>query len=99
MKELLIQLQQKSYQNPYDNFNTDFSIQSALNDSDRSTLTATMADERGNPSVRSARLAQIAANAVAAKALYILKNIMLKTNFKIKNKLGQSQYLKSMGRY
>ena len=85
-------LQQKSYQNPYDNFNTDYSIQSALNDSDRSTLTA-MADERGNPSVRSARLAQIAANAIAAKApLYTQKYKEQQLQNQIKA-VGQSQYL------
>ena len=85
-------LQQKSYQNPYDNFNTDFSIQSALNDSDRSTLTA-MADERGNPSVRSARLAQIAANAVAAKAPLYTQKYNVENQLENQKQVGQSQYL------
>lgn len=85
-------LQQKSYQNPYDNFNTDFSIQSALNDSDRSTLTA-MADERGNPSVRSARLAQIAANAVAAKAPLYTQKYNVENQLQNQKQVGQSQYL------
>jgi len=85
-------LQQKSYQNPYDNFNTDFSIQSALNDSDRSTLTA-MADERGNPSVRSARLAQIAANAIAAKAPLYTQKYNQEQQLQNQKVVGQSQYL------
>ncbi len=85
-------LQQKSYQNPYDNFNTDFSIQSALNDSDRSTLTA-MADERGNPSVRSARLAQIAANATAAKAPLYTQKYNVENQLENQKQVGQSQYL------
>lgn len=82
-------LQQKPYQNPYENLSTDYSIQSALSDIDRSTLTA-MADERGNPSVRSARLAQIAANAAAAKApLYTEKY----------NREQQLQTAKTLGLY
>jgi hypothetical protein len=85
-------LQQKSYQNPYDNFNTDYSIQSALNDSDRSTLTA-MADERGNPSVRSARLAQIAANAIAAKAPLYTQKYNQEQQLQNQKVVGQSQYL------
>ena len=85
-------LQQKSYQNPYDNFNTDYSIQSALNDSDRSTLTA-MADERGNPSVRSARLAQIAANAIAAKAPLYTQKYNQEQQLQNQKQVGQSQYL------
>ena len=85
-------LQQKSYQNPYDNFNTDYSIQSALNDSDRSTLTA-MADERANPSVRSARLAQIAANARAAKALLYTQKYNQEQQLQNQKAVGQSQYL------
>jgi len=85
-------LQQKSYQNPYDNFNTDFSIQSALNDADRMTLTA-MADERGNPSVRSARLAQIAANAVAAKAPLYTQKYNVENQLQNQKQVGQSQYL------
>lgn len=84
-------LQQKSYQNPYDNFNTDFSIQSALNDSDRSTLTA-MADERGNPSVRSARLAQIAANAIATKAPLYTQKYNTEMQLQNQKQVGQSQY-------
>ena len=85
-------LQQKSYQNPYDNMNTDYSIQSALNDSDRSTLTA-MADERGNPSVRSARLAQIAANAIAAKAPLYTQKYNQEQQLQNQKVIGQSQYL------
>jgi len=85
-------LQQKSYQNPYDNFNTDYSIQSALNDSDRNTLTA-MADERGNPSVRSARLAQIAANAIAAKAPLYTQKYNQEQQLQNQKTIGQSQYL------
>lgn len=85
-------LQQKSYQNPYDNFNTDYSIQSALNDSDRSTLTA-MTDERGNPSVRSARLAQIAANAIAAKAPLYTQKYNREQQLQNQKVVGQSQYL------
>ena len=85
-------LQQKSYQNLYDNMNTDYSIQSALNDSDRSTLTA-MADERGNPSVRSARLAQIAANAIAAKAPLYTQKYNQEQQLQNQKTIGQSQYL------
>lgn len=85
-------LQQKSYQNPFDNMNTDYSIQSALNDSDRSTLTA-MADERGNPSVRSARLAQIAANAIAAKAPLYTQKYNQEQQLQNQKTIGQSQYL------
>ena len=59
-------LQQKPYQNPYDNMVTDINIQSNLNDIDRSTLTA-MAQSTGNPSVRNARMAQLMSNITNAK--------------------------------
>lgn len=85
-------LQQKPYQNPYDNLSTDYSIQSALNDIDRSTLTA-MADERGNPSVRNARLAQIAANAIAGKAPLYTQKYNQEQQLKNAKTLGQYDYL------
>lgn len=55
-------LQQRPYDNPYDNMRTDYNIQSNLNENQRALLT-TIADSTGNPSVRNARLAQLAANA------------------------------------
>lgn len=91
-QRILPTLQQKPYQNPYDNLSTDYSIQSALNDIDRSTLTA-MADERGNPSVRSARLAQIAANAIAGKAPLYTQKYNQEQQLKTAKTLGQYDYL------
>ena len=55
-------LQQRPYDNPYDNMRTDYNIQSNINENQRALLT-TIADSTGNPSVRNARLAQLAANA------------------------------------
>ncbi len=55
-------LQQRPYDNPYDNMRTDYNIQSNLNENQRALLT-TIANSTGNPSVRNARLAQLAANA------------------------------------
>lgn len=55
-------LQQRPYDNPYDNMRTDYNIQSNINENQRALLT-TIADSTGDPSVRNARLAQLAANA------------------------------------
>lgn len=85
-------LQQKPYQNPYDNLSTDYSIQSALNDIDRNTLTQ-MADERGNPSVRNARMAQVYANAIAGKAPLYTQKYNKEQELKNAKTLGQYDYL------
>jgi len=55
-------------------------------------LTAT-SDERGNPSVRSARLAQIAANAIAAKAPLYTQKYNMDQQLQNQKVVGQSQYL------
>lgn len=85
-------LQQKPYQNPYDNFITDTSIQSSLNDADRMYLTS-MADSRGNPSVRNARMAQIMANIANSKNQMYTQKYNMDNQLKNQKLVGQSQYL------
>ena len=85
-------LQQKPYQNPYDNYNTDYDIQANLNNIDRTTL-AGMADSRGNPSVRNARMAQLYANAQAAKNPLYSKKYNTENQLKNQREVGRMNYL------
>lgn len=85
-------LQQKPYQNPYDNLTTDVNIQSALNDIDRSTLTG-IADSTGNPSVRNARVAQLIANAQASKSPLYTQKYNQEKQLENQKTLGQMSYL------
>ena len=85
-------LQQKSYQNPYDNMRTDTSIQSNLDDNYRALLTQ-MADERGNPSVRSARLAQGVANMQNINNQLYTQKYNQDLALENQKVVGQSQYL------
>lgn len=84
-------LQQKSYQNPYDNLTTDINIQSALNDIDRQTL-AGISDSTGNPSVRNARIAQLIANAQSAKSPLYTQKYNQEKQLENQKTLGQMQY-------
>lgn len=85
-------LQQKPYQNPYDNYNTDYDIQASLNDIDRTTL-AGMTDSRGNPSVRNARMAQLYANAQAAKNPLYSQKYNTENQLKNQREVGRMNYL------
>jgi len=85
-------LQQKPYQNPYDNLTTDVNIQSALNDIDRSTVTG-VADSTGNPSVRNARIAQLIANAQSAKSPLYTQKYNQEKQLENQKNIGQMQYL------
>ena len=85
-------LQQKPYQNPYDNLTTDVNIQSALNDIDRSTLTG-IANSTGNPSVRNARVAQLIANAQASKSPLYTQKYNQEKQLENQKTLGQMSYL------
>lgn len=85
-------LQQKPYQNPYDNMVTDINIQSNLNDIDRSTLTA-MAQSTGNPSVRNARMAQLMSNITNAKNQLYSQKYNQENQLQNQKNIGQIQYL------
>lgn len=84
-------LQQKPHDNPYDNMRTDYSIQANLNDNQRALLT-TMADSRGNPSVRNARLAQLAANTQNINNQLYTQKYNQELNLENQKQVGQSQY-------
>jgi hypothetical protein len=84
-------LQRKRYDNPYDNMNIDYSIQSGLNDADRMTLSA-MSDSRGNPSVRNARMAQLLSNNISAKAPMYTQKYNQDQQLMNQKVMGQSQY-------
>lgn len=84
-------LQQKPYDNPYDNMRTDTSIQSNLDDNYRALLTQ-MADERGNPSVRSARLAQGVANMQNINNQLYTQKYNQDLALENQKTIGQSQY-------
>ena len=83
---------QLPYNNPYESMSTDYSIQSALNDIDRTTLT-TMADTRGNPSVRNARNAQAASNALNAKNQLYTQKYNMENQLRNQKHLGEINYL------
>lgn len=85
-------LQQKPYYNPYDNLDTQFSIQAPLNALDRQILTQS-ADTRGNPSVRNARMAQLYANSIAAKEPLYNEKFNRENDAANKKTVGQMQYL------
>lgn len=84
-------LQQKPYDNPYDNISTDVNIQSALNDIDRTTLTG-IASSTGNPSVRNARIAQMIANTYPAKSSLYSQKYNQEQQLENNKTLGQGQY-------
>lgn len=84
-------LQQKPYDNPYDNMRTDYSIQSNLNDNQNALLTA-MADSRGNPSVRNVRLAQLAANTQNINNQLYTQKYNQELSLENQKQVGQSQY-------
>ena len=84
-------LQQKPYDNPYDNMRTDYSIQSNLNDNQNALLT-TIADTRGNPSVRNARLAQLAANTQNINNQLYTQKYNQELSLENQKQIGQSQY-------
>jgi hypothetical protein len=84
-------LQQKSYDNPYDNMRTDYNIQSNLNDNQRALLTQ-MADTRGNPSVRNARMAQLLANTQNNNNQMYSQKYNQELALENQQTMGQSQY-------
>ena len=85
-------LQQKPYQNPYDNMVTDINIQSNLNDIDRGTL-AMMAQATGNPSVRNTRMAQFRAIADNNKNQLYSQKYNQENQLKNQKNIGQMEYL------
>jgi len=85
-------LQQKPYQNPYDNMVTDINIQSNLNDIDRGTLTM-MAQATGNPSLRNTRMAQFRAIADNNKNQLYSQKYNQENQLKNQKNIGQMEYL------
>lgn len=85
-------LQQKPYQNPYDNMVTDINIQSNLNDIDRGTL-AMMAQATGNPSLRNTRMAQFRAIADNNKNQLYSQKYNQENQLKNQKNIGQMEYL------
>ena len=84
-------LQQKPYDNPYDNMRTDYNIQSNLNENQRVLLTQ-MGDTRGNPSVRNARMAQIIANMQNNNNQLYTQKYNQELGLEDQKVMGQSQY-------
>jgi hypothetical protein len=84
-------LQQKPYDNPYDNMRTDYNIQSNLNENQRALLTQ-MGDTRGNPSVRNARMAQIIANMQNNNNQLYTQKYNQELALENQKTMGQSQY-------
>lgn len=84
-------LQQKPYDNPYDNMRTDYNIQSNLNENQRALLTQ-MGDTRGNPSVRNARMAQIIANMQNNNNQLYTQKYNQELGLENQKVMGQSQY-------
>jgi len=84
-------LQQKPYDNPYDNMRTDYNIQSNLNENQRDLLTQ-MGDTRGNPSVRNARMAQIIANMQNNNNQLYTQKYNQELELENQKVMGQSQY-------
>ena len=84
-------LQQKPYDNPYDNMRTDYNIQSNLNENQRALLTQ-MGDTRGNPSVRNARMAQIIANMQNNNNQLYTQKYNQELELENQKVMGQSQY-------
>lgn len=84
-------LQQKPYDNPYDNMRTDYNIQSNLNENQRALLTQ-MGDTRGNPSVRNARMAQIIANMQNNNNQLYTQKYNQELGLENQKTMGQSQY-------
>lgn len=84
-------LQQKPYDNPYDNMRTDYNIQSNLNENQRTLLTQ-MGDTRGNPSVRNARMAQIIANMQNNNNQLYTQKYNQELELENQKVMGQSQY-------
>lgn len=85
-------LQQKPYQNPYDNMVTDINIQSNLNDIDRGML-AMMAQAMGNPSLRNTRMAQFRAIADNNKNQLYSQKYNQENQLKNTKNIGQMEYL------